>query len=212
MRPRGVVASTMSSCSFQSGSEIWVRMMPGATALTRTFGESSSARHRVKMDEGCLGGRVEVQVPPHRHGGARGVVDDHATALPHRRVPRQSSPQEGSPHVHPERRVEHGVVDLGQRPVGVAVARIVHEDVDPAEAIDRGVDAAPRSFLIRGIDGDADDLRADGFCGGVRRVLVARRDDDVRAPARTSAAAVASPMPRDPPVTMAVVPLRSAAV
>lgn len=65
--------------------------------------------------------------------------------------------------------------------MGVAVARVVDEDVDPAEAIDRGVDAAPRSFIVRGIGGESDDLRADRFRGGVRRMLVARGKDDLRA-------------------------------
>ena len=84
-------------------------------------------------------------------------------------------------------------------------AGVVHEDVEAAEPLDRGVDCAAGFVRLP----DVGPHREHRICreprgGRVEVLLIAARDDHSGALA-TKAAAIASPMPRDPPVTMATV-------
>lgn len=95
--------------------------------------------------------------------------------------------------------------------VGGAEARVVHQDVEPAEPADGGVDRRADLVQVADVHREAQHAAAHaldlvGEVGAGRR---SRSPRATSAPACASASAIALPSPRAAPVTSAVRPSRS---
>lgn len=149
MRPRAVDADTASSCSFHSASASLVLTTPGATALTRIFGDNSKSQLLGEVDQRSLRRVVRSDTCLECHTADRGGVDHGSTVLTHPGSRCQAGPQDWSPHVDVEGLGEARVILVDDRPERRVGARVVHQDVETAETLDRLLDALAGGILVR---------------------------------------------------------------
>src|SRR5262249_39792822 len=113
--------------------------------------------------DGALGGLVGRAALWHAHEPElRGDVDDGAAARASHGGDGAPGPEEHALGVdahHAAPRLDRGVLD----PARAADPRVVHEDVEPAEAADRGLDGALPVRLARDVELDEEDLAALGL-------------------------------------------------
>ncbi len=127
-----------------------VRITPGAIALTRMLSRRPLQRQRLgQRAHAALGAGVGVGAGGADHRADRGRVDDRAAAARDHHRDREAAAEEGPEQVDPDRPPELLERDLGDLAVPRrGAARVVVEDVQAAEALDRRPD---RGFDARGL-------------------------------------------------------------
>ena len=143
-RRRIGVFATISSCSgslVTTMSSALVAIEPGATPLTRTLGAQSAASRRVM----CASAALAVPYATYPRSRNRPIADVMLTTEPLPDSSRWGSAarveRERGAHVEVERALEGRHVGVDERHRHRA-ADVVHDDVEPAELVDRGVDQA----------------------------------------------------------------------
>ena len=113
------------------------------------------------VDHRRLGDVVDAEPELRAQAADRGDVHDHARLVLERLVPRHLRPEQRPAQVDLERLVVAGLVDAEREAVVRVGAGVVDEDVEPAEALDRRVDARHRVLGLAGVGGEHLDVAAD---------------------------------------------------
>ena len=130
------------------------------------------------MDEGRFGDGVDAEDLTGVKAAHRRDVDDRATAAAvlHVFCPRQLRQEQRGGHVDLERLLPAGEIDIDGRPgVGVGPG-VVDQDVEPAEGIERGVDAGLRLRRVADVGGEPPHAVADLLGRRLAGVPLARSD------------------------------------
>ena len=149
---------------------------------TTLVGPSSAASCRVRWISAAFGHVVDAEAELGPHAADRSDVDDHARRLVERTLATPAWDQNSGPaQVDVERLVVRARVDV-ERGAEVRVGGgVVDEDVEPAEVLERGVDAGRGRVEVAGVGGEDGRLAVDlGRCR-LELVLLAAAQHHLRA-------------------------------
>ena len=127
-----------------------------------------------EVDERCLREVVDAKGSLGAQAADRGDVDDHARLVAQRLLPRRLAPEQRTAQVDLKGLVESTSVNAQRRPVVGVGRRVVDEDVEPAEPLDRCRDTRLCGVDVAGVGSEDCCLATDLGGSDLQLILLAR--------------------------------------